>query len=101
MGALKKVFGNWWVLSIGAAVLLAVALAVLLPFAVALLRPLWVRLTVVAVIALIEAGLAAWRVISARKASDLHYFLVVCQRGELTDVFGPALAPRRLLVAQP
>lgn len=70
MGALKKFFGNWWVLSIGAAVLAALALALLLPMAVAWFRPLWVRLLMVGLVLLVWGGLTAWRMIAAKRAND-------------------------------
>ena len=69
MGALKKVFGNWWVLS-GLAALFAVLLfVVLLPMVAGPLRPLWVRLVFLLLILVVWGGLAAWRVLSARAAS--------------------------------
>ena len=69
MAALKKVFGNWWVLSALAAVFAGLLFVVLLPLVAAPLRPLWVRLVFLLVIAAIWGGLAAWRVLSARAAS--------------------------------
>ncbi len=69
MGALKKVFGNWWVLSALAAVFAVLLFVVLLPMVAAPLRPLWVRLVFLLVIAAVWGGLAAWRVLSARAAS--------------------------------
>ena len=70
MAALKKFFGNWWVLTILTAVLIALLLCVLLPLVVGFLRPWWVRLICFAVVLLIWGGLAAWRILRARKAND-------------------------------
>lgn len=70
MGALKKVFGNWWVLSILAALLCALVFVLLLPLVVSFLRPWSVRLIILAVITAVWGALALWRVISARRASD-------------------------------
>ena len=92
MAALKKVFGNWWVLTVGAAVLAALALALLLPMAVAWFRPLWVRLAMVALVALIWGGLLAWRLISARQANDRLAKSLAAAPAE--DAEGKALAER-------
>jgi type VI secretion system protein ImpL len=70
MGALKKFFGDWWVLSILAVLLAVLVFVVLLPLVLGAIRPLWVRLVILAVILAIWGGLALWRVISARRASD-------------------------------
>jgi type VI secretion system protein ImpL len=70
VGALKKVFGNWWVVS-GLIVLLAVLLlAVLLPWVVHPLGAWWVRLLIVLGILLIWGICAVIRLMSRKKASD-------------------------------
>jgi type VI secretion system protein ImpL len=69
MKALRKVFGNWWVLTAGAAVLAVLALAGLLPLVVGQLRPWPVRLGLVGLVGLVWATLALWRVLAARRAS--------------------------------
>ena len=91
MGAVKKVFGNWWVVSIAIAVLVALALVLLLPLVVEPMRPLWVRLLVLLLIALVWGGLAAWRVFSARQASDRLAKGLAADPG---DAEGAALAER-------
>ena len=70
MGALKKVFGNWWVLSGLIVLVVLLVLVLLLPLVAPPMRPLWVRATILAVVLLVWGGLAAWRMISARQASD-------------------------------
>jgi len=70
MGALKRVLGNWWFLSITAVVLLALVFGLLLPMVVAQLRPWWVRLLIVGLIVAVWAGLAIWRVLSARRRAE-------------------------------
>jgi type VI protein secretion system component VasK len=70
MGALKKVFGNWWVLSGLIVLVVLLVLVLLLPLVAPPTRPLWVRATILAVVLLVWGGLAAWRMISARQASD-------------------------------
>jgi type VI secretion system protein ImpL len=92
MSALKKIFGNWWVLSIGAAVLAALALALLLPMALSWFRPLWVRLALVGLVVLIWGGLTAWRMISAKRANDRLAKAVAAVPAE--DAEGKALAER-------
>ena len=67
---MKKVFGNWWVLTVLGAVVVALILAWGLPFFVGFLRPLWVRITCVLVVAAIWGLFAFLRVRKARKASD-------------------------------
>ena len=69
MAWFKKTFSNWWVLSILTAVLAVLIFVLLLPLVVGFLRPLWVRLIVLAVIALVWGGCALWRVLSARAAA--------------------------------
>ena len=61
MKALKRILGNWWVLSITAAVLLAVVLVLLLPLIVTALRPLVWRLSLLAGVLLIWGAAALWR----------------------------------------
>jgi len=92
MDALKKFFGSWWVLSILAALLIALVLVLLLPLVVGPLRPLWVRLLISAVIALVWGGLAAWRVISARRASDALAKSLAAHTA--SDIEGEQLAKR-------
>jgi type VI secretion system protein ImpL len=70
MKAMKALFGNWWVLSVLVALLAVVILAVALPIIAPVLRPLAWRLGFVLLVALAWGGLAAWRVIAARRASD-------------------------------
>ena len=91
MGALKKFFGNWWVLSILIAVLVAVVLVLLLPLVVGPMRHLWVRLGLLLLIALVWGGLAGWRVFSARKASERLAEGLAAGPG---DAEGAALAER-------
>ena len=67
---MKKVFGNWWVLTGLAALVVALILAWGLPYFVAFLRPTWVRVTCVLVVAALWGLLAFLRVRKARKASD-------------------------------
>ena len=52
---MKKIFGNWWLLTVLGAVVVALILAVGLPLFVGLLRPWWVRLTCVLLVAAIVA----------------------------------------------
>lgn len=70
MGALKRIFSSWWVLTLGAAVLAALVLALGLPIFVSFLRPWWARLLLVLIVFTVWGGFAAWRVMKARKASD-------------------------------
>ena len=69
MGWFKKTFGNWWVLSLLTAALVAVILVLLLPLVVGFLRPWWVRLLVLLAIVLVWGVLALWRVLAARAAA--------------------------------
>ena len=70
MAALKKIFGNWWVVSILIAVILALILVLLAPLVIGFLRPWWVRLICGGVIAAVWGGLAVWRLMTAKKSSD-------------------------------
>ena len=70
MTFLKRIFGNWWVLSILAAVIVAVILTLILPLIVHPLGKLYWRLGLLALVVLVWAGFAALRVFSARNASD-------------------------------
>ncbi|MDR3507950.1 MAG: type VI secretion system membrane subunit TssM [Caulobacteraceae bacterium] len=70
MTALKKFFGNWWVVSILAAVIAALVLALVLPLVWHWFHPLWRRLLLVLLVAGVWGVLALWRVLAARKASD-------------------------------
>ncbi|HLY79759.1 MAG TPA: type VI secretion system membrane subunit TssM, partial [Caulobacteraceae bacterium] len=67
---MRRFFLNWWTLTLLAAVLVALLLAVGLPLFVGFLRPWWVRLIVVAVVALIWGIFAVIHVMSARAKSD-------------------------------
>jgi type VI secretion system protein ImpL len=65
----KRVFGNWWVLTIAAAVLVALVLAVGLPLVAPPLRPWWVRLLLLLAVVLVWGVFALLRVMKARKAA--------------------------------
>jgi type VI secretion system protein ImpL len=93
MGALKKIFGSWWVLSILIAVLAVLVLVILLPLVVGPMRPLWVRLVSLALILLVWSVLAAWRVLSARRKSD-ELAKTLAQQQPGADAEGQALAGR-------
>ena len=67
---MKKVFGNWWLLTGLGGLIIAVILAWGLPLFVGFMRPLWVRITCVVLVAGIWGLLAFLRVRKARKASD-------------------------------
>ena len=67
---MKKVFGNWWVLTIGGALIVALILAWGLPLFVGALRPVWIRVTAVLLVAAVWGLFAFLRVRRARKASD-------------------------------
>lgn len=94
MGALKKIFGNWWVLSTLVAALVAVVLVLLLPLVVGPMRPLWVRLVLLALVVLVWGGLSLWRVLSARKRSDRLAASLAVQSQGAADAEGEALAKR-------
>ena len=70
MGEMKRVVSNWWVLTAGAAVLVALFLALGLPIVVGALRPLPVRLVIVLLVAMVWGGLAFLHVLRGHKASD-------------------------------
>ena len=70
MGAMKRVVSNWWVLTGGAAVLVALFLALGLPIVVGALRPVLVRLVIVLLVAMVWGALAFLHVLKGRKASD-------------------------------
>ena len=70
MTVLKRFFGNWWVLSILAAVIVALILTLLLPLIIHPLASIIWRLALLALVVLVWAGFAALRVFSARNASD-------------------------------
>ena len=67
---MKKVFGNWWILTALGAVVVALILAVGLPLFVGFLRPFWVRLACVLLVAAVWGLFAFLRVRKGRKASD-------------------------------
>ena len=69
MKALKRILGNWWVLSIAAALLFAVVLVLLLPLVVPALRPLVWRLSLLGGVVLIWAAIAVWRTLAKRRAA--------------------------------
>lgn len=64
-----KILRNWWFVTVTAAVLLALVLAVGLPLFVAALRPLWVRLSLVLLVAAVWGLFAFLRVAKAKKAA--------------------------------
>ncbi len=70
MRVVRKVIGSWWFLSVLTAAVLVLLLVVLLPQFFTDLRPLSVRILLFLLIAGIWAGLAVWRIVSARRASD-------------------------------
>lgn len=102
MKLLKRVFGNWWVLSVGAALLLIVGLVLLLPLVVHPLRaPLW-RGGLLLIIVVGWCGVAAWRVLSARAASKRLADELTRAQGDTEGVavaarMGEALASLRAL----
>lgn len=65
---MKKVFGNWWVLTIGGALIVALILAIGFPLFVGFLRPTWVRVTCVLLVAATWGLFAFLRVRKARQA---------------------------------
>ncbi|WP_374945107.1 type VI secretion system membrane subunit TssM [Sphingomonas sp.] len=67
MAAIKRVLANWWVLAVGAALL--VTLVVFLVCGVLIGSALFLRWWLILVVWLIFAGLAAWHVVKARRAS--------------------------------
>jgi type VI secretion system protein ImpL len=66
---MKRFFTNWWVLSVLTALILVLILVVGLPLFVGFMRPLWVRLTLLFLIASTWGLLAFLRVRKAKKAS--------------------------------
>ncbi|WP_254602738.1 type VI secretion system membrane subunit TssM, partial [Sphingomonas bacterium] len=62
-------FGNWWVLTIGVALIVALLLGLGLPLFVAFLRPIWVRVTGVLLVAAVWGLFAFLRVRKARRAA--------------------------------
>jgi len=70
MGWLKRLFGNWWFLSILIAVLIALILTLVLPLIVHALAPLLWRLGLLALVVLIWALFAALHIFAAKRASD-------------------------------
>jgi len=65
----KRFFGNWWVLTVTAAVLVVLVLAVGLPLVLAPMRPLAIRLLMVLAVGLVWGVFALIRVLKARKAA--------------------------------
>ena len=70
MKVLKRIFINWWVLSLLVLALFVVIFVVLLPFVVFAFEPWSVRLVFAALFVSVWTALAVWRVRSAKKASD-------------------------------
>jgi len=70
MKTLRKILGNWWVVSIAIALLAVLVLVVLLPMVLPPLRPFVWRMLLLLLVAAVWGGLALWRVLSARQASD-------------------------------
>jgi type VI secretion system protein ImpL len=69
MEFLKRIFTNWWVLSLLALALFLVIFVVLLPLLVYAFEPWSVRLVIAALFISVWAALAMWRIFLARKAS--------------------------------
>lgn len=67
---MKKVFGNWWVLTGLIVLLLLLVFCVGLPLVVLGLRAWWVRLLAAAVILGVWGGIGWWRGYRARKAAE-------------------------------
>jgi type VI secretion system protein ImpL len=67
---LKKIFGNWWVLSILIAVVAALILTLVLPLLAHVLAPLIWRLALLSLVVVIWAIFAALRLFAHRQASD-------------------------------
>ncbi|MFL5297556.1 MAG: type VI secretion system membrane subunit TssM [Phenylobacterium sp.] len=67
---MKRILFNWWLLTGLAAVLIAVLLALVLPLVAPFMRPWWVRLIVVAAVALVWGVFALVRILKGRKASE-------------------------------
>ena len=53
---MKRFFGNWWVLTLAAAVLVVLVLAVGLPLVVAEMRPASIRILMTLLVALVWAA---------------------------------------------
>ncbi|MCC7267701.1 MAG: type VI secretion system membrane subunit TssM [Caulobacteraceae bacterium] len=66
---MRKIFRNWWVLTITVTLILALALSLALPIIWAPVRPLPMRLLLAGVVVLIWAGFAGWRIYKARRAA--------------------------------
>ncbi len=67
---MKRIFGNWWVLTGLVVLLLVLVLCVGLPLVVLGLQPLWVRLTLGLVIVAVWCAIGFWRGWRARKAAE-------------------------------
>lgn len=70
MTILRRIFGNWWIVSSLAALLAAIALCLLLPMAWRAVAPAAWRLTLLGLVVAVWGGLALWKLISARQASE-------------------------------
>jgi type VI secretion system protein ImpL len=66
----RRIFGNWWVVSLIVAALMIVLFAVLAPLVLAFFAHWSVRLGVVLLIIIVWSALAAWHLLAAKKASD-------------------------------
>ncbi|MET1110285.1 MAG: type VI secretion system membrane subunit TssM, partial [Allosphingosinicella sp.] len=66
---MRRVFANWWVLTIGLMLIVLLLLTVGLPLFVAALKPFWIRILLGLLVVGIWALLAVLRVRKARKAS--------------------------------
>jgi type VI secretion system protein ImpL len=69
MRFLKRIFTNWWVLSLLTAILFLLVLTLLLPLLVDAFRPASVRIAFAILVTLGWAALAAWHIISGRQAA--------------------------------
>ena len=67
---MKKIFGNWWVLTGLIVVLLVLVFCVALPLVVLGLAPWWVRLSLAVLIVGVWGGIGWWRARRARKAAE-------------------------------
>jgi type VI secretion system protein ImpL len=88
----RWLFGNWWLLTITCAVLLALLFAWGLPIFVEWMRPLWLRITFVVVIAAVWGFFAWLRIHRARKAEAA--LAAELAGPSATDAEGKALAQR-------
>lgn len=66
---MRRIFKNWWIISISVSMVLLVLIAWALPLFVGFMRPLWVRITGSLIVVATWALLAFLRVRKARKAS--------------------------------